>query len=146
MRKSEEARPTVLIIHDKQRGVRLLEGILRNEFRVRMVANCHAAVEFIKADPPNLVLCDHVCLHTGNGELLDALTNDVAVLQIPLIVVTGDRPEENAQMLKTFVEVVDCVQRSVAPPPAHMEGAQLHLPEAGSGSSSLSEPRQMETA
>ncbi|MBI5571184.1 MAG: response regulator [Desulfomonile tiedjei] len=112
---SDNARPTVLIIDDKERGARFLEGVLRNGFQVRIVTTCQAAVDFLKTDSPDLVLCDHVCLHAGKGELLDALTNGSEVLEIPLIVVAAERPEEDAELMKLLVGAVDCVPRSVPP-------------------------------
>ena len=115
MLKSEVTRPTVLIIHDRERGARFFEGVLRNGFRVRIVTTCQAAADSLKTDPPDLVLCDHVCLRAGEGELLDALTNGSDVLETPLIVVTADRPEEDAEMLKLVLGAIDCVPRSVAP-------------------------------
>jgi len=91
------------------------EGFLRNGFHVRIVTNCYSALEAIKASPPDLILCSHTCLNNGIGGLLGILMNEFDLLQTPLIVVTGDRPEEDTQMLQLLVGAVDYVPRSIDP-------------------------------
>ena len=115
MLKSSNTRPSVLIIYERERGARFFEGVLRNGFQVRIVATYQAAVGILKADPPDVVLCHHDCLHAGKGELLDTLTNGAEVLEIPLIVISAESPEEDTELLNLLVGTVDCVPRSVAP-------------------------------
>ena len=106
---------SVLIIHGNQRTAKFLDGVLRSGFTVRTSTDSSEAIEHLREEPPDAILCDLDCLEEDSGDLFDVLGNDVGLLEIPLILIMRERSEDFPHTRKLLSKASDCVSPSIAP-------------------------------
>jgi two-component system sensor histidine kinase/response regulator len=93
------SRPSVLLVDDEPRNVRLLEGMLYAEPYELLVAHSGAeALETIARRPPDLILLDVMMPGLSGFEVCKRIKGDPAYRMIPVVMVTalsdvGDRIE-----------------------------------------------------
>jgi CheY-like chemotaxis protein len=92
--------PRVLIVEDHltMRGAMrmVLEG---GGYRISEAADGRGALEFVRDDPPDLVLLDLHVPGVSGPEILDAIRSDPSAANTRVIVVTADGEEERERML-----------------------------------------------
>ncbi len=115
MSRTRDGRPSVLIIHENPRIARFFEGVLRGGFRADSVMDCCHALDALRIDPPDLILCDISCLAGNAAGFLDTLREEFDFAQVPLIVVTDDHTTQLAEVVRLRFGDVDCVHKSISP-------------------------------
>jgi signal transduction histidine kinase len=115
MSTGRDTRAGVLIIHANPRIARFFEGVLRGGFRANVVMDCDGALDALRIDPPDLILCDIGCLAADATGFLGTLREEFDFAQIPLIVVTGDHPGQQEEAMRLRFGAVDFIQRSISP-------------------------------
>ncbi len=110
-----DTRAGVLIIHENPRIARLFEGVLRGGFRPTVVMDCKQALDVLRIHPPDLILCDIACLAADAAGFLLTLREEFDFTQVPLIVVTGDHPTQQEEVIRLRFAAVDLIQRSISP-------------------------------
>ena len=111
----DKIRPTILMIHENLNIARYFEGVLRNGFRTHVFTSCNDALLTLESDPPDLILCDVNCLAGNTTELCKHSSTVSTSSKTPLIVVIGDRPDQNVEMMKLDHDVMDFVHESITP-------------------------------
>lgn len=110
-----EKHGTVLVIHENHRKAKFFDGVLRNGFCV-IVANSSAdGLKYLQQNHVDLILCQAYCLNTAPTDLLDALENDFEFLEVPLLLLVGDRSAEYGELGKLVTNAADCISESVNP-------------------------------
>ena len=91
--------PRILIIEDDPDVVLLLEDILmEGGYHTDIWTRCTGAVEHIRQTQPQVVLLDLWLEQRGDGwTVLDALREDAATAQLPVIICTADRQAVEAE-------------------------------------------------
>jgi signal transduction histidine kinase len=108
-------RPTILMIHGNPNIARYFEGVLRNGFRTHVFMSCNDALSTVKSDPPDLILCDAHCLAGNTSRQCKVMNRISPASKTPLIVVIGERPDQNVEMKKLELDVMDFVHESINP-------------------------------
>lgn len=115
MSTSRDPRPKILIIHNSVSVARFLEGILRKGFEVKIAPTLQQALDCLKIEPPDLVLCHCAHLDNGDGELLCTATGAGAWDAIPLVIVVDEGQRVDTQLMKHLWGAVDYVSKSTDP-------------------------------
>jgi len=110
-----EKHGTVLVIHENHRRAKFFDGVLRSGFCVSVVNSSADGLEHLRKNPVDLILCQAHCLNTAPTDLLDALENDFEFLEIPLILLVGDRSSECWELEKPALNAADCISESINP-------------------------------
>ncbi len=85
----------ILVVDDEATNVRLLGELLSAaDYSVSVAMNGEQALEQIAENPPNLVLLDVVMPGLTGYEVCERLRSAPATRALPVILVTGARPEE----------------------------------------------------
>ncbi|MGB7538433.1 MAG: pyridoxal-phosphate dependent enzyme, partial [Anaerolineales bacterium] len=92
----------VVIVDDDPNSVRLIRRILqaRGGFEISEISESTKALEFIRAQHPDLVIMDLMMPDMDGFELLELLKKDPALASIPVVVVTAKMlvPEERRRL------------------------------------------------
>jgi DNA-binding response OmpR family regulator len=110
-----DGRACVLIIHENPRIAQFLEGVVRAGFRPRVVMDCFQALDALRIDTPEVILCDIKCLAGDETGFLVTMREEFDCAQVPLIVVTGDHPTQQAKVVGLPVGAIDAVRTSISP-------------------------------
>lgn len=94
MSSEEGQRPRILIVDDAPQNLRLLSGILRDNYRVSVAVGGREALELAAARPPDLILLDVSMPEMDGFEVCRRLKAAPASRAIPVIFVTGLAEEE----------------------------------------------------
>ncbi|TRO83969.1 response regulator [Desulfuromonas acetexigens] len=86
--------PRLLIVDDAPQNLRLLNGILRGNYRISVAVSGLEALELAAARPPDLILLDVSMPGMDGFEVCRRLKAAPATQEIPVIFVTGLTEEE----------------------------------------------------
>ena len=86
--------PRLLIVDDAPQNLRLLNGLLRGNYRVSVAVSGREALELATARPPDLILLDVSMPEMDGFEVCRRLKAAPATREIPVIFVTGLTEEE----------------------------------------------------
>ncbi len=110
-----EKKKTILVVDDVPDNIAILEGILKEEYRVKATTSGEAALEIARAaPPPDLILLDVMMPGMDGFEVCRRLKQDEAAGKIPVIFVTSK--DEVADESTGFeVGAVDYITKPVNP-------------------------------
>ena len=86
--------PRLLIVDDAPQNLRLLNGLLRDNYRVSVAVSGREALELAAARPPDLILLDVSMPEMDGFEVCRRLKAAPATREIPVIFVSGLTEEE----------------------------------------------------
>jgi signal transduction histidine kinase len=112
----EHKKPTILLVDDMPENLALLDGILRNEYRVKAALHGEKALKIaLSDDPPDLILLDIVMPDIDGYEVCRRLKADERTQNIPVIFVTGKSDIED-EITGLTLGAVDYLTKPVSPP------------------------------
>jgi len=93
------ARPRVLCVDDSPAILRQVEELLRGEYEVTLARNGWEGLKCAKANPPEVILCDHEMPELTGLQLLVLLKRDPTLRVIPFIMATAASQPSSARFL-----------------------------------------------
>lgn len=89
-----QPRPRVLLAEDNPDMRGYITRLLGRDYQVEAVADGHAALAAISADPPDLLLTDVLMLGLNGVELIRAIRQDLRLKMLPIVVLSASASEE----------------------------------------------------
>ncbi|MGR9107116.1 MAG: HD-GYP domain-containing protein [Gammaproteobacteria bacterium] len=109
-------RPTLLIVDDIPENIDVLNGILRERYKIRVALNGPKALEIVQSDnPPDLILLDIMMPEMDGYEVCRRLKRNFATSRIPVIFVTA-KGEIEDESRGFEVGAADYITKPVSPP------------------------------
>ncbi|WP_188261639.1 response regulator [Azospirillum tabaci] len=109
-------KPTILIVDDTPDNLKLLSGLLKESYKVKVANNGRKALEIAAAVPaPDLILLDVVMPEMDGYEVCAALKEAPGTRSIPVIFLTG-RADEADRERGFALGAVDYIAKPVDPP------------------------------
>lgn len=113
---SSASKATVLIVDDTPDNLKLLSGLLKERYRVKVANNGRKALEIAAAAPaPDLILLDVVMPEMDGYAVCAALKGAPETRDIPVIFLTG-RSDESDRARGFAMGAVDYIAKPVDPP------------------------------
>ncbi|MCI0666440.1 MAG: two-component system response regulator [Methylococcaceae bacterium] len=108
-------RPTILLVDDVPENIDVLNGILKDRYKIKVALNGTKALEIAKAGiPPDLILLDIMMPGMDGYEVCRRLKSDFATRRIPVIFVTAmDDIDDEARGFE--LGAVDYITKPVSP-------------------------------
>lgn len=118
---------TILIVDDTPDNLKLLSGLLKDSYKVKVANNGRKALEIAAASPaPDLILLDVVMPEMDGYEVCAALKEAPGTRNIPVIFLTG-RADESDRERGFALGAVDYIAKPVDPP-AVLQRVAARLP------------------
>lgn len=115
MRDHPGARPTVLVVDDTPENIDVLNGILQDEYNVKVATSGDRALAIARSQPPPDVILLDVMMPTIDGyEVCRRLKADYATQRIPVIFVTAMNEIED-ETRGFELGAVDYISKPVSP-------------------------------
>lgn len=110
-----EQKPAVLVVDDTLDNIRLVNEILKEDYRIRVATNGEKALEAAKHAPPDIILMD-VMMPVMNGyEACRRLKEDEALKDIPVLFLMSGSDEADER--KGFaLGAADYIAKPISPP------------------------------
>jgi putative two-component system response regulator len=107
---------TILVVDDTPENLRLMSGVLKDDYRTKIANNGERGLELAAAlPPPDLILLDIMMPGIDGYEVCRRLKADPATAEIPVIFLTAKVEVEDEQ--KGFdVGCVDYITKPISPP------------------------------
>ena len=86
---SEDTRPTVLVVDDAPDDLKLLSGLLRECYRVKIANGGEKALTIARSEPPDLILLDILMPEMDGFEVCLALKQDARLREIPVVFISA---------------------------------------------------------
>ncbi|HWQ08243.1 MAG TPA: hybrid sensor histidine kinase/response regulator, partial [Holophaga sp.] len=86
---TEERHPTVLVVDDAPDDLKLLSGLLKESYRVKIANGGEKALGIARSDPPDLVLLDILMPEMDGFEVCTALAQDERLKDIPVVFISA---------------------------------------------------------
>jgi two-component system, sensor histidine kinase and response regulator len=110
-----EKKTTILVVDDVPDNIAILEGILKEDYRVKAATSGEAALAIARADPPpDLILLDVMMPGMDGFEVCRRLKKEAASAKLPVIFVTA-RDEVSDESMGFQVGAVDYITKPVNP-------------------------------
>ena len=113
---SEDSRPVVLVVDDTPDNLKLMSGLLKDLYRVKIANGGEKALAIAASEaPPDLVLLDIMMPGLDGYEVCRRLKGDSATRDIPVIFLTAmTAAEDEEKGLK--LGAVDYITKPISPP------------------------------
>ena len=109
-----DPRPTVLVIDDTPANLSLLNGLLKESYRVKVANSGQRGLDLCHAQPPDLILLDIMMPEMDGFEVCRRLKADEALRRIPVIFLTAK--VETADEEQGFaLGAVDFIHKPISP-------------------------------
>ena len=115
MTTSTQPIPTILVVDDTPVNLKLLNDLLKGQYRVKVANNGMKALELAATAPPDLVLLDIMMPEMDGYEVCRRLKADPALCQVPVIFLTA-KTEIDDETLGFSVGAVDFIHKPISPP------------------------------
>jgi putative two-component system response regulator len=113
---ADSERPTVLVVDDTPENLQLMNGLLREHWRVRLANNGETALQLAVHQPlPDLVLLDVMMPGIDGYAVCRRLKADPLTRHIPVIFLTA-RDQDEDQQLGFSCGCVDYITKPISPP------------------------------
>ena len=111
-----KVRPTVLVVDDTPDNLKLMSGLLKDLYKVKIANSGEKALAIAASDsPPDLILLDIMMPEMDGYEVCQRLKRDRATRDIPIIFLTAmTKTEDEEKGLK--LGAVDYITKPVSPP------------------------------
>ncbi|OQX32451.1 MAG: hypothetical protein B0D96_12930 [Candidatus Sedimenticola endophacoides] len=87
---------TILVVDDVAENINILDGLLRDRYRIRAAINGQRALRIASGEPaPDLILLDIMMPEMDGYEVCRRLKSDPATADIPVIFVTAMNEAED---------------------------------------------------
>jgi len=107
-------KPTILVVDDTPENIKVVVGILRNQYKVKAEIEGAAAIEIASNTPPDLILLDIMMPEMNGYEVCQQLKKSPKTQEIPIIFLTAKA--ETADIVKGFeLGAVDYVTKPFNP-------------------------------
>jgi CheY-like chemotaxis protein len=84
-------KPIILVVDDDAPIILLMRSLLREfGYEARTATSGAAAIEAARAETPDLVLLDKNMPGMSGGDVIRALRTDVGLVNVPILLLTGD--------------------------------------------------------
>jgi len=93
----ERERPILLIVDDEPANIKVLCGLLKNDYELRAANNGEKALALARSERPDLVLLDVKMPGIDGYEVCRRIKADPATNKIPVILVTGSMFDEEGR-------------------------------------------------
>ncbi len=80
---------TILIVDDTETNIDILVDILGDDYDISVAMDGQSALEFIRDDPPDLILLDIIMPVMDGFQVLEQLKMDPRLRKIPVIVISA---------------------------------------------------------
>jgi len=110
-----KTRPVILAVDDAPANLSLLQGLLHDEYQIKLAPSGSKALSIANAQPPDLILLDVMMPEMDGYEVCLRLKADPATRDIPVIFITAkiDVPDEERGF---DVGAVDFIHKPISPP------------------------------
>lgn len=95
----ENARHTMLLVDDTEINLDILEGIFEADFIILKALNGKQALKVLKSQKVDIVILDVVMPEMDGFGVLEAMKEDPALADIPVIIATADEGENEERAL-----------------------------------------------
>ncbi len=109
-----EAEQTVLVIDDTPDVIRLVSGILKEHYRVKVATSGERGLEVAASSPPDLVLLDVVMPEVDGYETCRRLKAQAETRDIPVIFLTA-RLQDDDESLGLSIGAADYIKKPITP-------------------------------
>lgn len=86
---SEDRRPMVLAVDDAPDDLKLLNGLLKESYRLKIATTGEKALSIARSDPPDLILLDILMPEMDGFEVCSALKQDERLRGIPVVFISA---------------------------------------------------------
>jgi putative two-component system response regulator len=107
--------PTVLVVDDTPTNLKLLNDLLKDNYRVKLANNGMRALELAAGAPPDLVLLDIMMPEMDGYEVCRRLKASEATQHVPVLFLTAKTEIEDEE-LGFSVGAVDFIHKPISPP------------------------------
>jgi putative two-component system response regulator len=107
--------PTVLVVDDTPTNLKLLNDLLKDNYRVKLANNGIRALDLAAAAPPDLVLLDIMMPEMDGYEVCRRLKASEATQHVPVLFLTAKTEIEDEE-LGFSVGAVDFIHKPISPP------------------------------
>ncbi|CAA7619112.1 Response regulator [Candidatus Terasakiella magnetica] len=113
---SEDTRPVILVVDDTPDNLKLMSGLLKDLYRVKIANNGEKALAIAASDtPPDLILLDIMMPEMDGHEVCRRLKANRATHDIPVVFLTAKAEMEDEERgLK--LGAVDYITKPISPP------------------------------
>lgn len=109
-------RATVLVVDDTPENLQLMNGLLREHYRVRIANNGSSALELARQSPlPDLILLDIMMPNLDGYEVCRRLKHDPITQKIPIIFLSA-KDQDSDQEVGFDCGCVDYITKPISPP------------------------------
>ncbi|KIL99346.1 Pole remodelling regulatory diguanylate cyclase [Paramagnetospirillum magnetotacticum MS-1] len=121
-----DIRPTVLVVDDTPDNLKLMSGLLKDFYRVKIANSGVKALAIAQSEtPPDLILLDIMMPEMDGYEVCRRLKSDPATREIPVIFLTAKAETQDEEM-GLRVGAVDYITKPISPPIV-MARVETHL-------------------
>jgi len=110
-----DAKYTVLVVDDTKENIDVLNGILKQEYRVKFAISGEMALSIAEKSKPDIILLDIMMPEMDGYEVCHRLKENPVTRHIPVIFVTA-KNEEVDEIQGFEVGAVDYITKPVSPP------------------------------
>lgn len=108
-------KPTVLVVDDTLENLALMSAVLKNHYEVKIANNGEKALRMVQNLPPDLILLDIMMPDMDGYAVCEALQQDPATRDIPIIFLTASNELKDEQ--KGFaLGAVDYITKPISAP------------------------------
>lgn len=113
---SPESKATILVVDDTPDNLKMISGLLKQHYRLKVANNGRKALEIAAGSPPpDLILLDVMMPEMDGYEVCERLKRDPATQAIPVIFLTG-RTDAADVDVGLRLGAVDYIAKPVDPP------------------------------
>lgn len=92
--KTDQKKPTVLIVDDQVYNIEMLNQVLQDDYRVLFATNGLSALEQVEDHKPDLILLDVVMQGIDGYQVCSILQSDPITQNIPIVFITSMTDEK----------------------------------------------------
>lgn len=115
MSENSSAKPVVVAVDDARENLQLINGLLKDDYRIRMATSGAAALKSIRQEPhPDLILLDIVMEGMDGYEVCETLKADPELKDLPVIFLTS-RSDVEDEAKGFSCGCVDYITKPISP-------------------------------
>ncbi|MEB3184112.1 MAG: two-component system response regulator [Cyanobacteriota bacterium] len=115
MTENSSSKPLVVAVDDARENLQLINGLLKEDYHIRMATSGKAALKSIRQEPrPDLVLLDIIMEEMDGYEVCRILKEDAELRDLPVIFLTS-RTEVQDEEMGFLCGCVDYITKPISP-------------------------------
>lgn len=109
-------RPIILVVDDTPDNLKLMSGLLKDRYRLKVANSGERALAIARSEPPpDLILLDIMMLGMDGYEVCRRLKQELFTRDIPVIFLTAKTDTADEEM-GLQLGAVDCITKPISPP------------------------------